>query len=236
MNKYLPLIMWLFVAIVVFVSVYMLFSFSGKTENLSTAFLSSDSSDINREIAVEVGEYVLYVSDLVLIRAGENAIESWTYDQLLACAAEDAGFENTAMSRFVQERAKQIYLRDLMLQNIYQSILPPTDEEILHYMNSNPELFFVERHYYQIITADSLIADSLHTRLSRGQNFQVTAQNIGDTGIDTQIVSLAPEQVLNTLQTWPAAGMIAGGVQLSGFDCGLPTDTLLPKFLPGSCK
>lgn len=178
MNKYFPLIMWIFAAIVVFVSAYMLFSFSGETENLSETILSSDSSVVNREIAAEVGRYTLYTSDLVLVRAGENAVESWTYDQLLACAAEDAGFENTAISRFVQERAKQIYLRDLMLQTIYESISAPTDEEILQYMNNNPELFFVERHYYQIIAADSLIADSLHTRLSLGRNFQVTAQNI----------------------------------------------------------
>lgn len=178
MNKSFSILLWVFVALVVSVSVFILLSFSGNTEISSSSSLPSDSSTSYREIAAEVGDYVLYSSDIELIRAGENAVQSWTYDQLLACAAEDAGFENTSMSRFVQERAKQIYLRDLMLESIYQSIPSPTEEEILQYMNSNPELFLVERHYYQIITADSIIADSIHTRLSWGQNFQVTAQNI----------------------------------------------------------
>ena len=178
MNKSLSIVMWIFVAIVVFATVYILFSFTGNGETTAIASLSADSSGINREIVAEVGTYVLYASDMELIRADENAIESWTSDQLLACAAEDAGFENAAISRFVQERAKQLYLRDLMLESIYSSVSPPTDHEVLQYMNSQPELFLVERHYYQIITSDSLIADSIHTRLGWGQNFQVTAQNI----------------------------------------------------------
>lgn len=178
MNKPLSIALWISVAVVLFVSVFVLFSFRGNPEMSPALFLSSDSSGSNREVAAEVGDYVLYASDIELIRAGENAIQSWTYDQLLACAAEDAGFENRAMSRFVQARAKQIYLRDLMLESIYQSTPPPTDEEIFQYMNLNPELFSIERHYYQIIMADSIIADSIHTRLSWGQNFQVTAQNI----------------------------------------------------------
>ncbi|MCD6587669.1 MAG: peptidylprolyl isomerase [Candidatus Fermentibacteraceae bacterium] len=172
MGKSVPL--WIFTVVVAGATLFILLSFSGTAENNQTV---SEPGDTGREIAATVGSHHLYASDVAATRAGEDAVDRWVYDQLLACAAEEAGLENPAMSRFVQERAKQLYLRDLMVEHVISSVAAPDSEEVLAYMQSNPELFLVERHYFQIIAADSSIAESLHVRLGWGQNFQITAQN-----------------------------------------------------------
>lgn len=159
------------------------------------------------DTVARVGDYVLYDTDLALIRADEGAAETWRRDQLLACSALEAGLENPAISSFVAERAVQVYLRDLMVESIVESIRYPSEQEIIVHMQSDPVLYFIERHYYQIIVADSSMADSIHTRLGWGQNFQVTARNIsigqkagigGDLGFLTGAEILAqglPEEV-----------------------------------------
>lgn len=175
MGKSTAVALWVLTGLVIGITLFFLVSYTGASE---TNFLpDSESLDSERAIAARVGSYVLYNSDLAIIRADEGAIESWTRDQLLACAAEEAGLENPAISNFVAARARQIYLRDLMLEEVIASIASPTDVEIQNYMTRSPELFLIERHYFQIIAADSAIAESLHTRLGWGQNFQVTAQN-----------------------------------------------------------
>lgn len=121
---------------------------------------------------------VLYDTDLALVRAGDGAVEAWTNDQLLACAAVEAGLENPAVSDFVANRAVQVYLRDQMLDSLRRSVQWPGEIEVSVEMQRDPELYMVERHYYQIILADSAMADSIFTRLSWGQNFQVTARNV----------------------------------------------------------
>ncbi|MCK5787024.1 MAG: peptidyl-prolyl cis-trans isomerase [Candidatus Sabulitectum sp.] len=177
MIRSMPLMLWIITGIVVAVTLFILVPHSGTAtaQNDSTAI--TQPGDPGREIAATVGPHVLYSSDLAVIRAGEGAVDAWTRDQLLACAAEEAGLENPAVSRFVQERAKQLYLRDLMVDHVIGSVASPSDAEVQACMQANPELYLVERHYYQIIAADSVIADSLHVRLGWGQNFQVTAQN-----------------------------------------------------------
>lgn len=159
------------------------------------------------DTAARVGDHVLYDTDLALIRADDAAADAWVRDQLLACAAVEAGLENPAVSDFVSDRAVQVYLRDLMVDSIVSSTNWPSRQEIIVHMQSDPELCFVERHYYQIIVADSAMADSVHTRLGWGQNFQVTARNIsigqkagvgGDLGFVTGVEMLAqglPEDV-----------------------------------------
>ncbi len=175
MGRSTPLALWVLTAVVIGVTVVVLVSFTGTSASDTSSPMESGNS--GREILASVGPHLLYASDLSFIRAGEGAVDSWIRNQLLACAAEHAGLENPSVSRFVQERAKQLYLRDLMLEHIVGSISTPGEGEIRAYMTANPELFLLERHYYQIIAADSTIADSLHTRLGWGQNFQVTAQN-----------------------------------------------------------
>ncbi len=176
MGKSMPIVLWVLTGVVVGVTIFVLFSFSG-AEDESSSMADPESMDSSREVLASVGSYVLYASDVALVRAGDDAVDSWIQDQLFACAALEAGLENPAMSRFVQERAKQLYLRDLMVDRIIESVEPPTQAEVQAYMLANAELFLLERHYFQIIAADSVIADSLHVRLGWGQNFQVTAQN-----------------------------------------------------------
>jgi len=196
---------WGLAAIVAAVTVWVLLSFNGSSLEEDTIVTVIDS--VPRTPVAQVGEYILYDTDLAFIRAGEGAVESWTRDQLLACAAEEAGIENPSISRFAAERARQVYLRDLMLSTIIESVPVPDEQEIIIFMYSDPELYLVERHYYQIIASDSSMADSLHTRLGWGQNFQVMAQNIsigqkagigGDLGFFTgaeMLVNGLPEEV-----------------------------------------
>lgn len=177
MGKSIPLVLWILTGVVVGVTLFILFSYTGTVENDLITQVDTEPGDSGREILASVGSHVLYASDFAAIRVGEGAVDIWIHDQLLACAAEEAGLENPAMSRFVQERAKQLYLRDLMIEHIVGSVDSPTEAEVRGYMLANPELFLLERHYFQIIAADSAIAESLHIRLGWGQNFQVTAQN-----------------------------------------------------------
>lgn len=175
MGKSMPIALWILAGVVAGVTLFMLLSFTGATEgNIYTA---EDPGESGREILASVGPHVLYTSDIASIRTGEGAADTWIRDQLFACAAEQAGLENPAISRFVQERAKQLYLRDLMIDHVIASIQTPSEAEVRVYMMANAGLFLLERHYYQIIAADSVIADSIHIRLGWGQNFQVTAQN-----------------------------------------------------------
>ncbi|MCK5132746.1 MAG: peptidylprolyl isomerase [Candidatus Sabulitectum sp.] len=177
MGKSIPLVLWLLTGVVVGVTLFIHISYAGTAENGSFNIVDAEPGGSGREILASVGSHVLYTSDVAATRAGEGAVDNWIQDQLLACAAEDAGLENPAMSRFVQKRAEQLYLRDLMVEHIISSIDSPTEVEVRTYMQANPELFLLERHYFQIIAADSAIADSLHKRLGWGQNFQITAQN-----------------------------------------------------------
>ncbi len=175
MGKSMPVVLWILTGAVAGVTLFVLFSFTGATEN--DLYTAEDPGGSGRDVLASVGPHVLYTSDIASIRIGEGAVDSWIRDQLFACAAEDAGLENPALSRFVQERAKQLYLRDLMIEHVVASVPTPSQAEVRAYMMANPGLFLLERHYYQIIAADSIVADSLHVRLGWGQNFQVTAQN-----------------------------------------------------------
>jgi parvulin-like peptidyl-prolyl isomerase len=146
---------------------------SGALQEVPTA-----SCTVRGDTVARVGNHVLYDTDLALVRAGEGAVDQWVQDQLLAESALDLGLENPAVSAFVAQRAVQVYLRDLMVENIMERIPYPTEREAIQSMEGEPALYLIERHYYQMILADSAMADSILTRLSWGQNFQVTARNV----------------------------------------------------------
>lgn len=196
---------WGLAVVVAGVTAWVLFAF--KVSPSESDVTIPQVEDVPGSPVAQVGEYVLYDTDLALIRADQGAVESWTRDQLLACAAEEAGIENPSISRLVAARARQLYLRDLMLETITESVPVPDEQEIIVFMYSDPELYLVERHYYQIIASDSVMADSILTRLGWGQNFQVTAQNLsvgqkagigGDLGFLTgaeMMVNGLPEQI-----------------------------------------
>lgn len=167
---------WTAAALAAAVTLWVLLGMNGSPEPQHNEDHSSQFSR-GDPVAV-VGEYTLYDTDLALVRAGDGAAEAWTRDQILASAAENAGLENPAMSAFVAARARQLYLRDLMVDSLIRSVEYPSTAEIHARMELEPQLYLIERHYHQIILADSAMADSVLTRLEWGQNFSVTAVNI----------------------------------------------------------
>jgi hypothetical protein len=130
------------------------------------------------EVAARVANAFLYREDMALLGLDEQDARDWYRDELLARTAVDEGLENPALSRLVANRARQVYLRDVMLERIAASVDYPTEQEALAYMGQFPEEYLLERHYFHILLADSATADSIHRRLSGGDAFQITAQRV----------------------------------------------------------
>ncbi len=134
-------------------------------------------ADPDRHVAASVGDRCLYADEISLVGTGPGP-ESWVEDELLAQLAVESGLEDPVVSGFIQRRARQVYLRDLMLESALASVEEPTADEVMALMRTDSLLYLVERHYFEILTADSLAAESLRARISAGQSFQVTAENI----------------------------------------------------------
>lgn len=130
------------------------------------------------QVAVRVEDAVLYREDIALLDLDPDMVDEWYRSELLARTALEEGLEDPAVSRMIQHRARQIYLRDLLLERIASSLDYPTPGEALSYMGLHPDEFLVERHFYHIVVADSFTADSIHQRLSRGGNFQNLARSV----------------------------------------------------------
>lgn len=130
-------------------------------------------------VAASVGSSAIYHEDLPVIGIDDPSfLEVWVEDELLAGLAREAGLENPRRSRLLQERVRQIYLRDELLSRTYRGIPFPDSAEVFRYMRSDSLAYMVERHYHQIIVSSAQAADSIHGRLSRGENFQITAENL----------------------------------------------------------
>jgi hypothetical protein len=141
----------------------------------------SDSCDIgeaDRTVVARVGEEVLYEEDMLFTGIDGRHAESWVEDELLAQLAVEWGLENPRVSRFVERRARQVYLRDLMIGQLCAMVRYPTSDDVLEFMRSDSMLYMVERHYHHILLADSALADSVLGRLAGGQTFQTLAQNL----------------------------------------------------------
>lgn len=130
------------------------------------------------EVVARVGDAFLHREDMALLNLDEQAVLDWYRDELLARTAVDEGLENPAVSRLVEQRARQVYLRDVMLAQIAGSVDYPTEQEAQAYMGQFPDEFLLERHYFHILLADSATADSVHRRLAGGDAFQITAQRV----------------------------------------------------------
>lgn len=130
------------------------------------------------EVVARVGDACLYREDMALLNLDEQAVRDWYSDELLAGTAVDEGLENPAVSRLVEQRARQVYLRDVMLAHIAATVDYPTEQEALAYMGQFPDEFLLERHYFHILLADSATADSVHLRLVGGAAFEITAQRV----------------------------------------------------------
>lgn len=129
-------------------------------------------------IVAQVDNSVLLLEDIRLAGIDPSSVSEWIEDELLAEIAVEHGLENTRLSRLIQNRARQLYLRDELLSSVYCQIPFPDSTEVYEFMKSDSLLYMVERHYYQILVADRQLADSIHTRLSWGESFQMTAERL----------------------------------------------------------
>lgn len=115
---------------------------------------------------------------MAIVGIDPSVLEEWIEDELLAALAAQRGLENTRKSRLLQDRARQIYLRDELLSSVYGGIPFPDNLDVFRFMRSDSLAYMVERHYYQILVSDEFTADSIHERLSWGENFQITAERL----------------------------------------------------------
>ncbi len=132
----------------------------------------------NRQVAARVDSSVIYREDMAIVGIDPSALEKWIEDELLAALAVQRGLENARKSRLLQERARQLYLRDELLSSIYRRIPFPDSSDVFRYMNSDSLAYLVERHYYQILVSNEEAADSIHERLALGESFQITAERL----------------------------------------------------------
>jgi len=131
----------------------------------------------DRVVAARVGGQALYLDEIRIVGTGAGP-EAWVDDELLAQLASESGLEDPTVSSFVQRRARQLYLRDELLSRTFSAIAAPTEEDAFVLMRTDSLLYMVERHYFEILLADSMVAESLLTRLRAGQSFQVAAENL----------------------------------------------------------
>jgi hypothetical protein len=138
-----------------------------------------DDRPVDGLVAASVGETAIFHEDLALVGIDDpSVLEEWVEDQLLADLAVEAGLENPRRSRLLQERVRQLYLRDEILSLTYSRVPFPDSLDVITFMQADSPAYMVERHYWQILVADGQLADSIHQRLSRGENFQLTAENL----------------------------------------------------------
>ena len=131
----------------------------------------------DRVVAARVGGQALYLDEIRIVGTGAGP-EAWVDDELLAQLASESRLEDPIVSSFVQRRARQLYLRNELLSRTFSAIAAPTEEDAFVLMRTDSLLYMVERHYFEILLADSMVAESLLTRLRAGQSFQVAAENL----------------------------------------------------------
>jgi hypothetical protein len=136
------------------------------------------AAQLRGEVAARVGDAVLYREDIALLDLTDEMVHEWSRTELLALTAVAEGLEDPAISRFVQQRARQLYLSDLLLERVAASLDYPSAHEAMAYMELHPEEFLLERHYFHILLADSATADSIHQRLSGGELFSHLAERV----------------------------------------------------------
>ena len=149
-----------------------------RTASFSIIEPSVLSSLEDREVVARIGNSVLLLEDIDMIGIDNSSVKEWVEDELLAELAVENGLENVRLSRLIQSRARQLYLKDELLSYVYSRIPFPDSAEVFEYMRTDSLLLMVERQYYQILVADRRLADSIYTRLSRGENFQITAERL----------------------------------------------------------
>ncbi len=179
-NTRLIWVIWVLTALVVALTVVVALGIGKRNGSSGTQGLSGvHDADVDKAVAARVDSVVLYQDDLDMLNITDpRMVSQWVDDQLLADMALEKGLENPRKSRLLQQRARQVYLRDRLLSSVYARIPFPDSAAVFDHMRSDSEAFLVERHYYQILLADSAMADSVHTRLAWGESFQITAERL----------------------------------------------------------
>ncbi|MEN8208094.1 MAG: peptidylprolyl isomerase [Candidatus Fermentibacteria bacterium] len=178
-RKQLVLAVWILAAISVTVTAAVVIVINRRIASVDSIQLQESSIRTDdRRIAARVDSSVIYLEDIAIAGIDPAVLEEWIQDELLAALASERGLENTRKSRLLQQRTRQIYLRDELLSSVYRGIPFPDSSEVFRFMRTDSLLYMVERHYYQILLSSEATADSIHTRLSWGENFQITAERL----------------------------------------------------------
>jgi parvulin-like peptidyl-prolyl isomerase len=172
-----PRLSWTVIAVVcAFTAAVVILSWPGGAAPLELA--APEEATWSGDTVARVGGAVLLGEDLTLAGLDPSTADEWVEDELLAQLAFERGLENPRLSAMVQQRARQLYLRDSMLAQAYGSVAVPSDAEVMEFMRSDSELYMIERHYYHILLPDSGMADSLMQKLARGESFQIAAERL----------------------------------------------------------
>ena len=158
----------------------------GVTALMVTGALASPAVDdecanvrpVERPVAAAVGGRELLLDQVALGRLDSTAVAAWVRDELLAQYAESLGVVDPEGVRLASQRARQLLLRQRLLDRVFEDVAVPGRREVLQLMARDSLGFAVERHFYQILLADSMAAESIRTRIGWGESFQITAQRL----------------------------------------------------------
>jgi len=178
-KSYLIVAIWITSALAVAATVAVILVVSRRMEMINSVELPEMENRIeDRQVAARVDGSVIYYEDMTIVDISPSRLEEWLEDELLASLAVSRGLENVRKSRLIEARARQLYLRDELLSTVYLGIPFPDSAEVFNIMRSDSLKYMVERHYFQILVSDESTADSIHEKLSWGENFQITAERL----------------------------------------------------------
>ena len=170
---------WILAAISVTLTVAVVIVINRRIASVNSIELLDSSGRMDdHPVAAGVDSSVIYMEDLAIVGIDPSLLDEWVEDELLASLAVERGLENTRKSRLLQDRVRQVYLRDELLSSIYRGLPFPDSSEVFRFMRSDSLAYMVERHYYQILVSNETMADSIHEKLSWGENFQITAERL----------------------------------------------------------
>ena len=170
---------WILAAISLTVTVAFVIVINRRVASVNSIEMLDISNRVDEHlVAARVDSSVIYMEDMAIVGIDPSLLEEWVNDELLASLAAQRGLENARKCRLLQDRVRQIYLRDELLSSIYRGIPFPDSSDVFRFMRSDSLTYMVERHYYQILVSNESSADSIHERLSWGENFQITAERL----------------------------------------------------------
>ncbi len=112
---------WILAAITVTVTVAVVIVINRRIASVSSIeLLESNGRVDDHPVAARVDSSVIYMEDLAIVGIDPSLLEEWVNDELLASLAAQRGLENARKCRLLQDRVRQIYLRDELLSSVYR--------------------------------------------------------------------------------------------------------------------